>query len=88
MILLPKLDLENAKKIAELIRETVEKSEYEIKDGIYGKVTVSLGVYEFSESDQLLIDGLKKADMALYKAKDMGRNISVSFDECKESDGN
>lgn len=88
LILLPKLDLENAKKIAELIRETVEKSEYEIKDGIYGKVTVSLGVYEFGESDQLLIDGLKKADMALYKAKGMGRNISVSFDECKESDGN
>ncbi|MFT8349503.1 GGDEF domain-containing protein [Clostridium saccharoperbutylacetonicum] len=44
LILLPKLDLENAKKIAELIRETVEKSEYEIKDGIHGKVTVSLGV--------------------------------------------
>lgn len=79
LVLLPKSGLDNANKIAEDIRTAVERYEYPIENGMWGKVTVSLGVHEFDEEDKCLLDGLKKADKALYAAKAMGKNISVSF---------
>lgn len=79
LALLPQSDLNNANKIAEDIRAAVEKYEYQIENGSCGKVTVSLGVYEFDEEDKSLLDGLKKVDKALYKAKAMGKNRSANF---------
>lgn len=79
LILLPKSDINNANRIAENIRTTVEKYEYPIKSGVYGKVTISLGLHEFEEEDKSLLDGLKKADKALYMAKAMGKNACVNF---------
>ena len=79
LIILPDFSLNNANKIGECIRRAIEKYRYPIIKDVYGKVTVSLGIYEFTKKDESLIDGLKKADKALYKAKAIGKNISVNY---------
>ena len=44
-------------------------------------VTISVGIYEFKSSDDAE-DLLKKADKALYEAKDTGRNrVIINKDE-------
>jgi len=72
-IILPETDTEEAKTIAENIRQKVEAYEYPSKQGKL-KVTVSLGVATFpvhGRNKELLIES---ADKALYRAKDAGRN--------------
>lgn len=69
--LLPGIDVEQAMKIAERLRQTVadELIETEEKD-IY--VTVSIGVADCTGTG--VEKGLVNADRALYNAKDYGRN--------------
>ncbi len=68
--------------VAEEIRAQVENYPFEGKESQpLGKVTISLGVAEFpadcSDSSALI----KKADEALYRAKDEGRNRVVCASE-------
>lgn len=81
LIILPNSDLANAKKIGESIRKTIEEYNYPIENHKYGKVTASFGIYEFSNNYESLLDGLKKADQALYKAKASGKNMCISYEE-------
>ena len=72
IILLFKTDFENAMRVAEKIRKTVEFHYFE---GI-GTVTISMGVVEFKDEDS--VDSiLRRVDGALYKAKKSGRNRVV-----------
>jgi diguanylate cyclase (GGDEF)-like protein len=65
--------LENARQLAERIRKQVESSLVWYEDaGI--KITCSIGVAEAGEQDERIDDILRRADAALYKAKDEGRN--------------
>ena len=72
VILLSKIHLENATKLAEKIRKGVEKDYYIDKERKM-KVTVSLGVACADESDTEL-SLFERADKALYMAKRKGRN--------------
>ena len=73
-IILPKTNLFNAQPIAERLRTSVEQLRPEF-DGIPIPVTMSFGVSAFSaEVDTTKNDFIKKADQALYRAKDRGRN--------------
>lgn len=85
-ILLPFTKLEEAKMVAERLRKTIESRIIDIskvnpeseKKEI--SVTLSLGIYEMKADDN---DGdlLKKADKALYEAKNTGRNkVVVHYD--------
>ena len=68
-IITPNTNVNEAKTIAEKVRKTVEK--YNFKD--IKKVTISLGVTEFIKGDDK--DTLyKRVDIALYKAKNNGKN--------------
>ncbi|MDF2614508.1 MAG: diguanylate cyclase [Clostridia bacterium] len=69
IVVLPETDIRNAKEVAERIREAVEN--HKIK-GIE-KMTVSLGVAGFVEGD-MEESIIKRADAALYEAKNNGRN--------------
>jgi diguanylate cyclase (GGDEF)-like protein len=69
MMLLPTADLDNASKLAEKIRLEIENQEIDIA----GYVSVSLGVCEVREGDSME-DAVKRADDALYLAKNSGRN--------------
>lgn len=73
LILLDNCDLDNALLKAELIRETVEKHQ---PHGI--NVTISVGIAQFDAAqNENFISLLKRADNALYLAKDKGRNCVV-----------
>ncbi|MCL2218170.1 MAG: diguanylate cyclase [Defluviitaleaceae bacterium] len=77
-ITLPGVGQENVLKIAERIRKNIEATLFHTAE-IEIKVTVSLGVASKSGSDDTLFEIIKKADMALYEAKEAGRNAVVSF---------
>ncbi len=69
LIILTETSLENAVKIADKIRFNIEN--YNFKD--VGKVTVSLGVTEIKKGETFDA-AFKRADEALYIAKNKGRN--------------
>jgi diguanylate cyclase (GGDEF)-like protein len=69
VIILPNISLNNAKKVAQSIRKTIE--EHSFTNNL--KVTCSFGVSQIYKNDTN-ITLLKRADEALYKAKQTGRN--------------
>lgn len=73
MILLPHTSLNNAAKLAERIREKIEKAEFPK----VGTITSSFGVSQFVKWDNEE-SFTKRVDRALYKAKEKGRNRVIA----------
>ncbi len=69
----PGRDKTRACKVAEHIREAVETANM-IKGGIPLKPTLSIGVGVFPEDATLPVDLVARADAALYRAKNAGKN--------------
>ncbi len=69
VILAPETDLDGAVKLAEKLRQTVEKHEFPTVKN----VTISLGVAQYIDGESPE-EFVIRADMALYKAKEGGRN--------------
>lgn len=70
--LMPETSLNEAKLVAEKLREQVENSPFNFKKEPV-QITVSFGISEFTEGDSSN-DVFERADKALYKAKEKGRN--------------
>lgn len=74
VVVMPNTNAETAMKIAERVREAVEKDAFAIRpEGHVIPITVSIGLAERSadsDADALM----RRADKALYKSKDSGRN--------------
>lgn len=69
VILVPEINIDGSKQLAEKLRNEVEN--FDFKD--IGKVTCSFGVTEFKEGNDT--EALyKRVDIALYRAKEGGRN--------------
>ncbi len=80
LVLLPNINLDEAKKIADRIRISVENYKYYyLTSEKYNRVTLSLGVYEFNKNEFDFFEGVKKADKALYMAKSLGRNMAIEY---------
>ncbi|WP_413692737.1 transporter substrate-binding domain-containing diguanylate cyclase [Pseudoalteromonas sp. KJ10-2] len=74
VILLPKAGLEESITVAEKLRSKIEKHPYlSNRLNCYINVTISIGVSEYA-IDDTLESLIEKADIALYKAKEKGRN--------------
>ena len=72
LILLPETPINGATTVATKIHESIDMTEFKAqKPGI--RTTVSLGICEYS-SDQTLFDCIIRAEQALKKAKDAGKN--------------
>lgn len=83
IIILPDTDLNGAKIIAERIRSNIEKMRILNEKSLPDKViTLSLGIAIADDTTTLTSyeDLIKQADLALYKAKEKGRNQVQIFD--------
>ena len=76
IVLTTKTDLEGATDLAERMRLAVEKIEL-VSGSSTIKFTISIGVSGFDASSDDIHSMLKRADKALYQAKDQGRNLVV-----------
>ena len=75
ILLLPETSLEGSMVIAEKIRKKVAAFSLTLKDDREVSVTVSLGVSQIDmQHDLSIAPAIKRADIALYKAKESGRN--------------
>ncbi len=73
VVLLPNTDLDGAKVLAERIRTTVAKNMVEHRS-IVIVFTVSIGASQYRKGMQSIDELIKEADIALYRAKEGGRN--------------
>jgi len=78
VILLPGTDVEGASSIAERVRKNIEAKLIPADEGAETRITVSIGVNSATPGMETSTDDfIKKADQALYKAKETGRNKFV-----------
>lgn len=75
-IILPETDAESARVICGRIREAIENSTVSTTAGDI-RYTVSMGIAQLTETPENYMQWMQKADEALYKAKESGRNKVV-----------
>jgi len=80
IVLLPCTDLPGALKVAELIRENVEKAAVFYGGNEITKITISIGVNTHATEDTDSIDDfINGVDKALYNAKKTGKNKVCAY---------
>ena len=97
-IILPESTKRKALQVAERIRKTIEKTDFDIKKDKPLKITISGGICELDQllpnnMDDILQDTdndfkeqlIKGADTALYESKHSGRNRITIFDSTEEN---
>jgi two-component system cell cycle response regulator len=77
VVMLPETDSDGAYMFAERFREKIYSSEVEIEGQII-KYSVSIGI-AILDNEKEVKEILQKADKALYKAKEAGRNLSIIY---------
>lgn len=84
VVICPNTNGREAAALAERIRQMVQEVEFSTDDGVRIYLSLSLGVAEFRHLGQDLLQDAEnmmiRADRALYKAKNLGRN-KVAVDE-------
>ncbi|MDC7238875.1 MAG: GGDEF domain-containing protein [Spirochaetales bacterium] len=73
-VILPETSVDNAITAAEKLRSAIQENSI-VRTGL--EITVSIGVSEFKPVDNAVEDLIARADSALYKAKEAGRNRVV-----------
>ncbi len=73
LVLMPEIDLDAAANIGEKLRQEVEDSDFSAL-GCPQMVTTSIGLVQFPICGTTVDDLVNRADEALYKAKQVGRN--------------
>jgi diguanylate cyclase (GGDEF)-like protein len=77
VLIMPGAGKEIVTKRAELLRQAIESHQFVYKGKNLAGVTVSMGVADFPVDGDSAAALLKAADMALYQAKESGRNKVV-----------
>ncbi|KXF81743.1 GGDEF domain-containing protein [Enterovibrio coralii] len=83
ILFLPKCSAEQARMVAERIMENVRELEVRL-EGLAKpiEVTTSIGISTSLSKDDNFSSLLEKADLALYHAKNNGRDCSRDYEEC------
>ena len=80
-VILPEANRKVAHQCAERIRESVEEKKFCNEESQpLGKLTVSIGHATFPDHAKTEKSLINKADIALYRAKDEGRNRVIAFE--------
>ncbi|MBW2505009.1 MAG: sensor domain-containing diguanylate cyclase [Deltaproteobacteria bacterium] len=80
-LILPGTGKKEAVLVGERIRRAIEFETFPGETHLpLGRLTISLGVAAFSEDGQTSAELIHAADLALYRAKDQGRNRLVTYD--------
>lgn len=80
LILLHEVRQDFVQSVAEKIRQTVEAHPFPLPDGLTIHKTVSVGFAEYPTDAASFYKAIKFADVALYKAKEGGRNKVLRFE--------
>ncbi len=84
-VILPETEGAEAATVAERIRAAVEALEFEPIEGDLVKITISVGVTEYVRGEDVTVF-VQRADKAMYKSKDKGRNqVSCIFPSNKST---
>jgi two-component system cell cycle response regulator len=78
-VILPEVELKEAIKLTNRIRLEIEEANFKFSDNQSLKVTSSFGVSSHIQN-MTIKELMKQADIALYEAKETGRNKVVSFE--------
>lgn len=73
-VFMPDTALAQAVEVAERLRLALANVDIVLPEGEHIQITVSIGVTSFLAADSHIDDLLKRADMALYEAKNSGRD--------------
>lgn len=86
LIVFPECDAKMATHILEHLREKIADMVFETESGDQVKVTISAGVSQLENNDEEYLQLIARADFALYRAKEFGRNqvLSVEVEENKQ----
>jgi diguanylate cyclase (GGDEF)-like protein/PAS domain S-box-containing protein len=76
-VLLPETNQQNGMLVAERLRQAISRLRIPVKDGIIDTITASFGLATLCDNHVDLQSLTTSADMAMYKAKENGRNIVV-----------
>ncbi len=74
IVALPQTDIDNAYILAERIRVAIENESFPTNNGQHLSVTISIGISMLEDAHKSLFEVVDKADRALYKVKNSGRN--------------
>lgn len=92
LILLPETDLAKAKEVAERLRRCIAETPYSSVGDPPIKITISIGITLYDptllqpnkDRDTLIRQLIYEADMAMYQAKELGRNQVVTWNGLKK----
>lgn len=79
-IILPATDTDGAFKLADRIRHEISRRSFD-HDGKNLNVTISMGIASYPGQAGSKVDLIARADIALYKSKESGRNRVSIYDE-------
>jgi diguanylate cyclase (GGDEF)-like protein len=86
-VLLPNTSLRGAETVAEIMRERIEHLQIPHQGNTSSPyVTISLGVCVYRGGSHARDEIFDRADKALYRAKESGRNAVVCYPERGEMD--
>ena len=77
-VLLPETGLDEAADVAERLRRRLADSAFPLSCGVTLRMTASIGVASCADDDTTIDRALGRADHALYRAKNNGRNQVVT----------
>lgn len=79
-VILPRADEESVRSVARDLLATIREEQVEIGDGQVLHLTASMGIALFRRTDLSHDDLLALADVAMYQAKDRGRDAFAVYD--------
>ncbi len=80
-VILQEIDAIQANQVAERLRAFVENAVFILQDGKHVKITISIGLTYFSRELESFDEMIRRSDIALYRAKDGGRNQVVVYNK-------